>query len=162
MYTLARQLTHYQFCLNTTPDSIYPGISPFQLVFGRKPRLSGAGITFPRRISTRSSTPPERKQLHRQLSTKIKQLHLTTLERQLHRKQLSRDKYDHNRTLTKRIKVKRGDLLRLLLGYLFTHNLNTNKFDHYIYSTYSRTSIGKDSGSGRINRDPKQVLFLRT
>ena len=40
-------LTEIQFAINVSPDHLDPHLSPFEVVFGRRPRLSAKDITFP-------------------------------------------------------------------------------------------------------------------
>ena len=99
-----------QFAINVSPDDLVPGISPFQLVFGRRPRLAGHDITFPAKIVPSPGIAPDKVDWVKPLCTRIQAIRLAGLERQLERKQRQRGKHDKHRQWTKRRVPKRGDL----------------------------------------------------
>ena len=94
-------------------DADAPGISPFQLVFGRRPRLSGKDITFPRKVVPSPNVKGDKKHIVSSLCNRLASFRLTALERQLHRKQKMRERHDRDRHLRPNVKPKRGDLVYL-------------------------------------------------
>ena len=50
-------LPEIQFAINVSTDDLTPGISPFQLMFGRKPRLAGEDVTFPSKVLPSPNVP---------------------------------------------------------------------------------------------------------
>ena len=107
-------LPEIQFGINVTTDNVKPGISPFQLVFGRRPRLAGRDVTFPARIvpATAPNTDEKRKFVEAQCK-KLQGIRLAALDRQLERKQQARDRHDKERKLKVLSTAKRGDLVHI-------------------------------------------------
>ena len=106
-------LPEIQFAINTMPDDEHPSLSPFQLVFGRRPRLSGKDITFPRHITPNPIPPKHKAQYVRTLCDKLQGLRLTALDRQLGRKQRARERHDRQRSPATQSPPKRGDLVHV-------------------------------------------------
>ena len=104
-------LPEIQFAINVSTDDLTPGISPFQLVFGRKPRLAGEDVTFPSKVLPSPNVPEDKRQYVQQLCRRMQEVKLAGLERQLHRKQRQRDRHDQHRKWQQRTRPKRGDLV---------------------------------------------------
>ena len=106
-------LPEIQFAINVSPDNIVPGISPFQLVFGRKPRLAGKDVTFPSKIVPSPGISLDNMNMVKPMCTRLQQIRLAGLERQLERKQKQRERHDKHRQWSKRIMPQRGDLVHI-------------------------------------------------
>ena len=104
-------LPEIQFAINVSTDDLTPGISPFQLVFGRRPRLAGEDVTFPSKVLPSPNVPEEKRKYVQHLCQRMQNVRLAGLERQLHRKQRQRDRHDQNRKWHPRTTPKRGDLV---------------------------------------------------
>ena len=106
-------LPEIHFAINVSPDDMVPGISPFQLVFGRKPRLAGQDVTFPSKIMPSPGISPDNLQYVKPMCERLQQLRLAGLERQLGRKQKQRERHDRHRQWSKRTCPQRGDLVHI-------------------------------------------------
>ena len=90
-------LPEIQFAVNVSVDDLTPGVSPFQLVFGRRPRLAGADVTFPKKVLPSPNIPAEKQKFVHRICERLQNIRLAGIERQLHRKQYQRQKHDRNR-----------------------------------------------------------------
>ena len=107
-------LTEIQFAINVSPDTdTMPGLSPFQLVFGRRPRLSGKDITFPAKITPAYPVAKHHRGYVNALCKRLQQWRLAALDKQMQRKQVYRRRHDDNRPAPSKIQPKRGDLVYL-------------------------------------------------
>ena len=104
-------LPEIQFAINVSVDELTPGISPFQLVFGRRPRLTGADVTFPKKVLPSPNVPAEKRRFVQQMCERMQSVRWAGLERQLHRKQLLRHKHDRSSKRAVRTGPVRGDLV---------------------------------------------------
>ena len=93
-------LTEIQFALNVSTDLVAPGVSPFQMVFGRKPRLAGRDITFPSKVLPSQPLNADAKPYVQQLCSHLQQFRLAAWDRQFERKQYMRDRHDATRAAT--------------------------------------------------------------
>ena len=91
-------LTEISFSINITPSQSNAAISPFELVFGRKPRLSAVDICFPVSVIP---TPPQstrqRKLLLSRLRQKLQGLRFKALEHSIEYKETLRVAHDSKR-----------------------------------------------------------------
>ena len=84
-------LPEIQFVMNVSVDvDILPGISPFQLVFGRRSRVSGKDITFPVKITPSYPVNKSHSGYVKDLCRRLQRLRLTTLDKPIGRKQVCR------------------------------------------------------------------------
>ena len=112
--TWADLLPEIQFAFNVSVDTdTPPGISPFQLVYGRRPRLAGKDITFPAKVTPAYPISAKNKDFVDSLCRRLQHLRLAALDRQHMRKQRMRDRHDKDRPLPSTILPKRGDLVYL-------------------------------------------------
>ena len=108
----AKHLTEsVQFAMNVSPDLVAPGISPFQLVSGRRPRLSGKDITFPSKVLPSQTLHGDAKPYFNDLCARLQDFRLAALERQLERKEHMRDRHDKKRSAKRLLNISRGDLV---------------------------------------------------
>ena len=103
-------LPEIQFAFNVTPDDITPGLSPFQLVYGRKPRMSPRDVAFPARIVP-PPMPPQHTKYVNTIVKKLQSLHLSALDKQIQRKEDLRRKHDNTRAPLADTLPKRGDVV---------------------------------------------------
>ena len=104
-------LTEIQFATNVSPDLVAPGVSPFQMVFGRKPRLAGKDITFPNKVLPTQPISADAQVYVNDLCKRLQGIQLTALDKQFHRKEHMRQRHDKQRLSVKLVPVKRGDLV---------------------------------------------------
>ena len=107
-------LPEIHFAMNVTTDDDAPGISPFQLVFGRRPRLAGRDVTFPSKVMP--AVPPkskEKREFVSSLCNNLQGIRLTALNRQLQRKQRAREKHDRQRGVRDSPQATRGDIVHI-------------------------------------------------
>ena len=104
-------LPEIQFAINVTPDDLSPHLSPFQLVFGRKPRMSPRDITFPNRIIPPTVRPSQLNSYVEKLTNKLQSYHLAALDNQIERKQHLRTTHDKNRSANNVQSPRRGDIV---------------------------------------------------
>ena len=104
-------LTEIQFATNVSPDLVAPGVSPFQMVFGRKPRLAGKDITFPNKVLPTQPVSADAKVYVHKLCKRLQGFQLAALDKQFHRKEQMRQRHDKQRLGTELVPVKRGDLV---------------------------------------------------
>ena len=94
-------LTEVSFAVNVTPRSEMDMLSPFNLVFGRKPRLSADDICFPSKM--RPLPPPDsdsRAEYLRDLHKRLDGMRFAAIESSLEAKETMRSKYDELRAGT--------------------------------------------------------------
>jgi hypothetical protein len=107
-------LPEIQFAFNVSVDTeSSPGVSPFQLVFGRRPRLSGKDVTFPQKVTPSHPVTKDNREYVTGLCKRLQQFRLAAIEKQMHRKQTQRDKHDKTRPAPTRITPTRGDVVYL-------------------------------------------------
>ena len=102
-------LPEIQFAINISPDLAQPGISPFQMVFGRKPRLAGKDITFPNKVIPSQPTSQEAKKYVLDLCKRLENFRLSSLDKQMHRKEGMRQRHDNARSANNIHTYSRGD-----------------------------------------------------
>ena len=91
-------LTEISFSINITPASSKGSISPFQIVFGRKPRLSPVDVCFPvAAIPVPLQTSQQRKQLVDRLQKRLQALRFQALEHSIEHKEALRVAHDNKR-----------------------------------------------------------------
>ena len=104
-------LPEIQFALNVSPDLAPPGISPFQMVFGRRPRLAGQDITFPSKVVPSPTLSADAEAYVQQLCKRLENFNLAALDKQLHRKEMLRLRHDNERSASNIHTYSRGDLV---------------------------------------------------
>ena len=94
-------LTEISFSHNVTPAKVADGLSPFNLVFGRKPRLSPEDICFPvKRKDVQSGMTPRHisdKKYADALQTRLQGLRFRALDKTWEIKENLRERYDRAR-----------------------------------------------------------------
>ena len=92
-------LTEISFSINITPSESNGAISPFELVFGRKPRLSAVDICFPiADIPVPPKASSERKTLVTRLQQRLQGLRFRALEHSHEHKESLRVAHDRKRS----------------------------------------------------------------
>ena len=138
-----------------------PAISPFQLVFGRKPRMSPRDITFPNRIVPPPVRPEQHAPYVADLTRKLQSLRLAALDKQLERKQQLRANHDRNRKASSTKSPQRGDIV-----YVYTPTTTAQKLTlqwsppcHLVLRTNHNTCIVRPltSTTGRGGKFPQDV-----
>ena len=76
--------------MRVTPSESLGGYSPFNLTFGRKPRLSAVDICFPRRFLPAAVQAIKGSHRHevRRLATNLKEMRFRALESEIEQKEL--------------------------------------------------------------------------
>ena len=153
-------LPEIQFSINITPDEATPALSPFQLVFGRRPRMSPRDITFATRIAPPPVQPASQLQYVKTLTRNLESLRLAALDNQIERKEALRAKYDRNRTVTNP-SPSRGDIVYLHTPTTTTQKLTTQWSPpyHVVISTHQNTCVLRPLTSpvGRGGKFPQDV-----
>ena len=92
-------LTEIAFSINITPSAIADGLSPFNLVFGRKPRMSANDICFPRKVATTLHTniTGVHEQYVKRLASNLQDLRFRALDSTLEQKEFQREAHDARR-----------------------------------------------------------------
>ena len=106
-------VTEIQFSLNITKADEEPHLSPFELVFGRMPRLSSADVAFPAESVVRSATYKELQQYQERQVRQLQHLRFLSAEQQLERKETNKSKHDRRRKPAQKEKLKRGMLVHI-------------------------------------------------
>ena len=101
-------MTEIQFSLNITKADEEPHLSPFELVFGRMPRLSSADVAFPAESVVRSATYKELQQYQERQVRQLQHLRFLSAEQQLERKETNKSKHDRRRKPAQKEKLKRA------------------------------------------------------
>ena len=92
-------LTEISFSMVTTPATVLDNLSPFNLVFGRKPRLSSKDICFPRKFipaALRDIKGTHKKYVSR-LASNLKDLRFRALDSTIEAKEILRNAHDRRR-----------------------------------------------------------------
>ena len=92
-------LTEISFSMVTTPAAVLDNLSPFNLVFGRKPRLSSQDVCFPRKFIPavqRDLKGTHQKYVSR-LASNLQDLRFRALESVIENKEILRDAHDRKR-----------------------------------------------------------------
>ena len=100
--------------MNVSMDTdMLPAISPFQLVYGRRPRLAGKDITFPAKITPAYPVAKSHTKYVNNLCHRLQNLRLAALDRQIERKQIRRRKHDEQRPDPSPLQPRRGHIVYL-------------------------------------------------
>ena len=154
-------LPEIQFAMNITPDDSAPSLSPFQLVFGRKPRMSAKDITFPSRIVPPPIRPEQHAPYVASLTKKLQSLRLTALDKQLERKEKLRVNHDRNRSASTDHAPRRGDIVYVHAPTTTAQKL-TMKWSppcHLVISASHNTCVTRPltSPAGRGGKFPQDI-----
>ena len=90
-------LSEIQFAINISLADEAPHLSPFQLVFGRSPRLSAVDITFPSRSSVQVPTSKQLADVHVLHVRQLENMCFRALDNEFERKEKSKSKWDKTR-----------------------------------------------------------------
>ena len=104
-------LTEVQFAMNVCRADEPPYLSPFELVFGRAPRMSPSDVAFPTRVRKHTPTDAGLKKYHDRLVRGLQGMRFCAAENAIERKERQRAKHDVNRTAPNARVAKRGDLV---------------------------------------------------
>ena len=111
--TWADLLSEIQFAINISLADEAPHLSPFQLVFGRSPRLSAVDITFPSNTKVHVPTSEQLAQAHAQYLKQLTYMRFRALDNQIERKETSRRKWDKSRHPRRVTPLARGMLVHV-------------------------------------------------
>ena len=111
--TWADLLSEIQFAINVSLADEAPHLSPFQLVFGRSPRLSAVDVTFPSKAKVKASSSQQLNQWHQEHIKQLSNMRFTALDNQFERKQIARSKRDKMRKVIRPQTLTRGMLLHI-------------------------------------------------
>ena len=92
-------LTEIAFCHNVCPLHSIGGISPFQMVFGREPRLSPADVCFPYKPSSKALSKKETAAHLQALHKKLQHVRFAATEAAIEEKELRRLNHDNKRSV---------------------------------------------------------------
>ena len=106
-------LCEIQFAFNIAHADEAPHLSPFELVYGRKPRLSARDICVAQQDKVIAASSSELQRLHEANLVTLQGMRLTTAENQIVSKLNARDKRDKTRNPTLQPKVTRGMLVHV-------------------------------------------------
>lgn len=164
-------LTEISFSMNTTPAAILDNLSPFNLVFGRKPRLSSKDICFPRKFipATLSNIKGTHQKYVSRLASNLEGLRFRALDSAIESKEIQREAHDRNRgshaAAIHLDKVKRGSIVSVHhpTGVLTKLRYQWSEPSYLIIqaSTNTCTAINLVSKEGRAGGYPPTVVINR-
>lgn len=106
-------LSEVQFAINISLADEAPHLSPFQLVFGRSPRLSAVDITFPSKSSVHAPVAQHLAAAHKEHVKHLTNMRFRAVENEIDRKESSRLRWDNARHLRPSPPLAKGMLLHL-------------------------------------------------
>ena len=159
-------LSEVQFALNISHADEQPHLSPFELVFGRAPRLAAQDITFPDTKAIIAATKKDLQQWQSQHLRTLEAMRFRAADNQVERKLAARNKRDRHRNPPLKETISRGMLVHIekptrslkKLTYQWTApNYLVTKCGH---STCCVTPLV--SPAGREGKIPKAITVNRS